>query len=51
MIDGPKHMKKFLLSAVSLASLASTAIAADLPSRKAPIVAPPSPMWAGFMLV
>lgn len=48
MIDGPTHMKKFLLSAVSLASLASTAIAADLPSRKAPIVAPPSPMWTGF---
>ena len=39
-------MKKFLLSSVAVAVMASTAIAADLPSIKsAPVVAP---MWTGF---
>jgi outer membrane immunogenic protein len=44
-------MKKFLLSAVSLALLTNAAIAADLPSRKAePLLsAPPPPqIWTGF---
>ena len=43
-------MKKILLSAVSLAVLSSAAIAADLPSRKAPVAPPPPPppMWTGF---
>jgi outer membrane immunogenic protein len=42
-------MKKILLSAVSLAVLTGSALAADLPSRKAPVVAPPPPpMWTGF---
>jgi outer membrane immunogenic protein len=42
-------MKKALISAVSFATLATTAMAADLPSRKAaPVYAPPPPMWTGF---
>lgn len=42
-------MKKLFVSVVSLAALANTALAADLPSRKEPIVAaPPAPMWTGF---
>lgn len=41
-------MKKALISAVSFATLATTAMAADLPSRKAPVVAAPPPMWTGF---
>ena len=42
-------MKKLLLSSVALAAMAGTAIAADLPSRKAPVAAPPAPpMWTGF---
>lgn len=44
-------MMKVLLSAASLAVLAGTAFAADLPSRKEPVIAPPPPpppMWAGF---
>lgn len=42
-------MKKILLSAVSLAVLTGSALAADLPSRKAPVIAPPPPpMWTGF---
>lgn len=43
-------MKKLLLSATSLALLAGTALAADLPSRKAPVLPPPPPppMWTGF---
>ena len=43
-------MKKILLSAVSLAVLAGSALAADLPTRKeAPAyVPPPPPMWTGF---
>jgi outer membrane immunogenic protein len=43
-------MKKFLLSAVSLAVLSGSALSADLPSRKAPILPPPPPppMWTGF---
>ncbi len=42
-------MKKILFSIVSIASLTNVAVAADLPSRKAPVVAPvPAPMWTGF---
>lgn len=42
-------MKKLLLSAVSLTVIAGSALAADLPSRKEPVVAPVAPpMWTGF---
>ncbi len=43
-------MKKLFLSTVALAAMASSALAADLPSRKAaPILdVPPPPMWTGF---
>lgn len=41
-------MKKLALSAVSLAALTTSVFAADLPSHKAPVVAPPPPMWTGF---
>ncbi len=43
-------MKKILLSAVSLAVLSGSALAADLPSRKAPVAPPPppAPLWTGF---
>ena len=36
-------MKKILLSAVSLVVLTGSALAADLPSRKAPVLPPPPP--------
>ena len=42
-------MKKIPLSAAALAVLTGSAIAADLPSRKASVIAPsPAPMWTGF---
>ena len=43
-------MKKLLLSATALSfALTATAFAADLPSRKEPVVLPPPPpMWTGF---
>jgi outer membrane immunogenic protein len=41
-------MKKILLSAASIAILTGSAIAADLPSRKAPVALPPPLMWTGF---
>jgi outer membrane immunogenic protein len=43
-------MKKILLSATALGfALTASAFAADLPSRKAPVVLPPPPpMWTGF---
>ena len=42
-------MKKVALSAVSLAALTTSVFAADLPSRKEPVIAPPPPpMWTGF---
>ena len=43
-------MKKSLASAIALSALiATSSFAADLPSRKEPIVTPPPPpMWAGF---
>jgi outer membrane immunogenic protein len=42
-------MKKILLSTVALASMAGSAFAADLPSRKAPVAPPPvAPLWTGF---
>jgi hypothetical protein len=36
-------MKKQLLAAMTLASLTGSALAADLPYRKEPIIAPPPP--------
>jgi outer membrane immunogenic protein len=44
-------MRKILLSAVSIAALTTSALAADLPSRKeAPVYVPPVPAfsWTGF---
>ena len=43
-------MKKIIISALSLAALTGSAVAADLPSRKAaPAYVPPAaPMWTGF---
>lgn len=41
-------MRKFCLSAAILALTTVSALAADLPSRKEPVVSPPPPMWAGF---
>src|SRR5512136_1899719 len=45
-------MKKLLLSAAVIALSAGAALAADLPSRKAPPMLPPPPppppMWTGF---
>jgi outer membrane immunogenic protein len=44
-------MKKLALSVAALAISAGAALAADLPSRKAPILPPPPPpppMWTGF---
>ena len=44
-------MKKlgFSVAALALAISAGSALAADLPSRKAPPVAPPpAPLWKGF---
>lgn len=42
-------MKKVLLAAASFAAFAGSALAADLPTRKAPAyVPPPPPMWTGF---
>ena len=41
-------MKKILLSATSLIALMGAASAADLPSHKAPPVAPAAPSWTGF---
>ena len=45
-------MKKLLLSAsaIALATFAGSAFAADLPSRKAPVLfeAPAAPLWTGF---
>jgi outer membrane immunogenic protein len=44
-------MKKLALTAAALALTAGSALAADLPSRKAPMAPPPPPpppMWTGF---
>lgn len=45
-------MKKLFLSAIALATLTASALAADLPSRKAAPAyvppPPPPPMWTGF---
>ena len=42
-------MKTLLAATASLALLAGSALAADLPSRKAPVAPPPPPpMWTGF---
>jgi outer membrane immunogenic protein len=43
-------MKKLLITAASVALLSGSAFAADLPSRKAPVLPPPPPppMWTGF---
>ena len=43
-------MKKILLAAAALIGLSASAFAADMPSRKAPAVAPVvmAPLWSGF---
>ncbi len=43
-------MKKIALTTLALAVSAGAALAADLPSRKAPVLPPPPPppMWTGF---
>lgn len=41
-------MKKLLLSSVTIAAMAGTAIAADLASIKSSPVAAPEPLWTGF---
>lgn len=42
-------MNKIALSALSLAVLTTSALAADLPSRKETVIAPPAPpAWTGF---
>ena len=43
-------MKKFLLAAAVLTGLSPSAFAADMPSRKAPVVAPlaAAPLWTGL---
>ncbi len=42
-------MKKILLTATALSALTASAFAADLPSRKEPVVPPPPPLiWTGF---
>jgi outer membrane immunogenic protein len=41
-------MKKLILTTASLLTFAASASAADLPTKKAPPVAPPAPMWTGF---
>ncbi len=51
MVFEPKAraMKKVILSVFALAVSAGSALAADLPSRKAPApLPPPPPMWTGF---
>ena len=42
-------MKKLLIAGAALAALATSAVAADLPSRKAPVYAPLAPVfsWSG----
>ena len=40
--------KKIALAAALLASVSGSALAADLPSKKAPVVAPPVLSWTGF---
>ena len=40
--------KKIALAAALLASVSGSALAADLPSKKAPVVAPPALTWTGF---
>ncbi len=43
-------MKKLLLASVATLATVSalSAFAADLPARKAPVIAPPPPLWTGF---
>jgi outer membrane immunogenic protein len=41
-------MKKLLLTSVALVAMTGSAIAADLPSQKAPPVVAPAPLWKGF---
>jgi outer membrane immunogenic protein len=41
-------MKPFILAATLFALITGSTFAADLPSRKAAIIAPPPPMWTGF---
>src|SRR5690349_6101036 len=51
LTDGPRPMKKILLSSVALLGLATGALAADLPSRRAPapiVAAVPVFTWTGF---
>ncbi len=44
-------MKRLSVSAIALAMGMGSALAADLPSRKAPVIVPPPPpplVWTGF---
>jgi outer membrane immunogenic protein len=45
-------LRRFLLASVGAAALAGSAVAADLPSRPAPFIAPPPPIfsWTGLYL-
>ena len=43
-------MKKLLLSSIAFAALAANAVAADLPTQKAPPAVTPEPLWKGFYI-
>lgn len=43
-------MSKAIFAALALALMAGSAMAADLPSYKAPVPLPPPPLWTGFYI-
>jgi outer membrane immunogenic protein len=43
-------MKKLILSSIAFAALAANAVAADLPTQKAPPAVTPEPLWKGFYI-